>query len=186
MSAKQTYQLKITLEGAKPPIWRRILVPSNISLGELHQIVQASMGWFDCHLHQFTFNNTNYGIPDDDMGIMGMQIQDENKYRLDQLLKSEKQWMRYEYDFGDGWLHRIDLEKITPYEKDQPLPYCTKGKRACPPEDCGGIWGYQELIEILKNPKHEQHEEMIEWVGENLDPEAFDTESVNAILAEMR
>jgi hypothetical protein len=183
MATKQLrsiYQIKISLIGAKPPIWRTILVPSDLRLDAFHDVIQTVMGWRDCHLHQFIENNVYYGIPDDKFG---MEIEDEAKFKLFHLLKKEKDTIKYEYDFGDSWEHKILLEKILPYDGKTVLPVCIKGKRACPPEDCGGIWGYEELLETISNPKHPDHEDMLEWLGGEFDPEEFDLEQINGDLA---
>jgi len=182
-SLRNTYQLKVTLYGAKPPIWRRILVPSDIQLGKLHIVLQVVMGWTNSHLHQFISGRTFYGIQDDEFSSE-MEVEDENKYKLNQLLQSEKEAIKYEYDFGDGWEHKILLEKISPYENDKQLPRCIEGKRACPPEDCGGIWGYQELLDTLKDPEHPEYEDMLEWLGGEFDSEAFRVDETNEMLAE--
>ncbi len=179
------YQLKITLNGSKPPIWRRILVQPDITLGQLHEVLQIVMGWTDSHLHQFVFGPEIFGVPDDEEGgLFGFQVKDENKHRLSEFLRREKDFLSYEYDFGDGWEHKILLEKILPFDGSVKLPKCIKGKKACPPEDCGGIWGYQELIEILGDVSHPEHQAMIEWLGGNIDPEFFDLGEVNDVLAE--
>ena len=181
---RSIYQLKVTLNGSKPPIWRRLLVPGNINLGSFHIVLQIVMGWTNSHLHQFILGRTMYGIPDDEFGAdFGLEIEDENKYKLSQLLKKEKDSLKYEYDFGDGWEHKIILEKILPYESSLKLPSCIKGKRACPPEDCGGIWGYQDLIEVINDTSHPEHEEMLEWLGGDFDPEYFDVNEINEILS---
>ncbi|MGR8999574.1 MAG: plasmid pRiA4b ORF-3 family protein [Gammaproteobacteria bacterium] len=184
MTAKQLrsiYQIKISLMGAKPPIWRTVLVPGNIGLDAFHDVIQLAMGWTDSHLHQFIANNVFYGIPDDDFD---MEIEDESKYKLSQLLKKEKDSIKYEYDFGDSWEHKILLEKILPFDSKTPLPVCIKGKRACPPEDCGGIWGYEELLQTISDPNHPEHADMLEWLGGEFDPEEFDLEDINEDLAE--
>jgi Plasmid pRiA4b ORF-3-like protein len=183
MTTKQLrsiYQIKISLIGAKPPIWRTILVPSDLRLDAFHDVIQIVMGWRNCHLHQFIQNNVFYGIPDDEFG---MEIEDEAKFKLFHLLKKEKDTIKYEYDFGDSWEHKILLEKILPDDGKTVLPVCIKGKRACPPEDCGGIWGYEELLETISNPKHPDHEDMLEWLGGEFDPEEFDLEEINGNLA---
>ena len=184
MTTKQLrsiYQIKISLIGAKPPIWRTVLVPSNIDLETFHDVIQLAMGWTDSHLHQFIANKVFYGIPDDDFEL---EMEDESKYKLSQLLTKEKDTLIYEYDFGDSWEHKILLEKILPYDSKTVLPVCIKGKRACPPEDCGGIWGYEELLETISDPKHPDHEDMLEWLGGEFDPEEFDLEEINEDLAE--
>lgn len=188
MSAKNLrsiYQLKVTLNGSKPPIWRRILVPSNIDLGGFHRILQTVLGWRNSHLHQFISGRTMYGaLVDEFGGGLEMECEDEKEYQLSQLLKKEKDSLVYEYDFGDSWEHKIVLEKILPYDSAVKVPTCIKGKRACPPEDCGGIWGYQSFLEAIQNPSHPEHEEMLEWVGGEFDPELFDIEETNNALVD--
>ena len=139
------------------------------------------MGWTDSHLHQFIANQVFYGTPDDDFEL---EMEDETQYKLSQLLTKEKESLVYEYDFGDSWEHKILLEKILPYDSKIVLPVCLKGKRACPPEDCGGIWGYEELLQTISNPKHPDHDEMLEWLGGKFDPEEFDLEEINEDLEE--
>ena len=167
------YQLKVQLEGAtKPPIWRQLHVPQDISLYLLHCCIQGAMGWCNSHLHQFIINGEYYGIslPDDDM-----DMEDERPIKLDTVLKNEKAHIMYEYDFGDGWIHRITLEKKLPTDAKQIYPLLIQGKGACPPEDCGGVWGYEDLKEKMSNPDHEEYEEMLEWLGvEEFDPNEFD------------
>jgi hypothetical protein len=184
MTTKQLrsiYQIKISLIGAKPPIWRTVLVASDLGLGAFHDVIQVAMGWTDSHLHQFFDNKKSYGIPDDDFEL---EMEDESEYKLFQLLKKEKDTLTYEYDFGDSWEHKILLEKILPNDSGIFLPVCIKGKRACPPEDCGGIWGYEELLEIISDPKHPEHKSMLEWLGGEFDPDEFDLEQINGDLAE--
>jgi Plasmid pRiA4b ORF-3-like protein len=113
-----------------------------------------------------------------------MEIEDEDDFQLSDLLKKEKDSILYEYDFGDSWEHKIVLEKILPVDADVEIPCCIKGRRACPPEDCGGVWGYQNLIEAIEDPSNPDHDEMLEWVGEAFDPEAFSIEETNHYLAE--
>ena len=184
MTTKHTdtiYQIKISLIGAKPPIWRTFLVPDDIALAAFHEVIQVTMGWTNSHLHQFIANQVFYGIPDDDFEL---EMEDETQYKLSQLLTKEKESLVYEYDFGDSWEHKILLEKILPYDPKIALPVCLKGKRACPPEDCGGIWGYEELLQTISNPKHPGHDEMLEWLGGEFDSEEFDLEEINENLEE--
>ncbi len=141
------------------------------------------MGWEDSHLHQFDTGQTFYAPPyDDDMGV---ECEDESKYKLSQLLKKEKDKLVYEYDFGDSWRHKIELEKILPYDAKYQIPMCIKGKLACPPEDCGGVWGYADLLGTLEDPDNPDREELLEWLGEGFDPEYFNMDEINAELAEM-
>jgi len=177
------YQIKVTLDDSKPPIWRRILVRSDITLEELHGILQAVMGWADYHLHQFIVGRTYYGVPHPDYGF---EMGDESQVKLNQIVTGEKFKFRYEYDFGDSWLHNLLIEKVLPPEPGQPYPVCIKGKRACPPEDVGGIWGYGGFLEAIQNPNHLEHEDYLEWVGGEFDPEAFDLDEVNEVLRTLR
>ncbi len=178
----QIYQIRVTLEDSKPPIWRRILVPGDVTLGRLHDILQVVMGWTDSHLHQFIVEDTYYGEPDPDYGF---EMRDERRVRLSQIGPAEAKF-RYEYDFGDSWLHMLVVEKILPPEPGQQYPVCVKGKRVCPPEDVGGIWGYAGFLEAIHDPNHPEHEDYMEWIGGEFDPEAFDLEEINEALRGMR
>ncbi len=180
----QVYQFKITLKGIKPPIWRRIQVLETYTFWDFHVAIQDAMGWSDYHLHEFKILNPSTGlkvnvgipIPDDAFYREVLQVW---KQKIADYFSMENRTADYVYDFGDTWEHRIQLEKILPREKSVDYPICIKGKRACPPEDCGGIWGYAELLEIIKNPNHEEYEEMLEWLGGEFDPEHFDVEEVS-------
>ena len=178
-SESPIYQIKITLNESKPPIWRRLLVPGDITLYRLHRIIQDAMGWWDSHLHQFIVNEVYYGEPSDDDWY---EVKSERRAKLNQIAPSEKDKFTYEYDFGDDWLHTVLVEKILPPDPSQKLPVCIKGKRACPPEDVGGVWGYEGFLEAIKDPKHEEHESYLEWVGGDFDPEKFDLDAINARL----
>lgn len=179
---RKIYQLKVSLKDAKPPIWRRFLIESSVALPRLHVALQIIMGWTDTHLHQFVAGNRCFGVPDPEWDLSEMR--DEKKGRLNQLLKKEKNSISYEYDFGDGWEHKITLEKIMPFDDDAVLPLCIKAKGACPPEDVGGIWGYYDFLEALDDPEHPKHEEFKEWVGGDFDPDAYDIDEINELLME--
>ena len=179
MAKNDIYQLKVTLKYSKPPIWRRIEVPGNTRLDKLHDILQTTMGWWNAHLHQFIVGGTYYGEPHPDYGF---DMRDERKVKLNQIAPGEKSKFVYEYDFGDSWEHVILVEKVLPPEKGVHYPRCIKGKRACPPEDVGGVWGYDDFVEAVKDPNHPEHEDMLEWWGDDFDPEAFDLEEVNEAL----
>jgi hypothetical protein len=172
------FQLKIALKDARPPIWRRILVAGDIDLGTLHQVIQETMGWEDYHLHEFTIGHMRYGEPSEDDWE---PVEDERRIRLDQLIREGDKFI-YTYDFGDDWTHLITVEKILVADPKARYPVCIKGKRACPPEDCGGIWGYAEMLSALENPEHEEHTEIMEWLGGGFDPESFDPDEVNQRL----
>lgn len=176
---KRIYQLKVTLKDSKPPIWRRIQVTDDITLHYLHQILQVVMGWEDYHLHQFIISGTYYGKVDPDYGA---DMCSENDVKLNQVVKNEKFKFNYEYDFGDAWQHQILVEKILPLQKDTHYPLCLVGKCACPPEDCGGIWGYAELLEVMQDPDHPEYEERLEWLGGSFEPEVFNLDEVNQVL----
>lgn len=182
MVTLSVYQLKVTLKNTRPPIWRRVLVPGNVSLEKLHDILQVVMGWEDYHLHQFIVGDTYYGTRDPDAGIWGMEARSERAARLSQVAPAEKSKFTYEYDFGDSWYHDILVEKITPPEKGVSYPVCIKGKGACPPEDVGGIWGYYAFLEAIKDPSNPEHGDMLEWAGGSFDPEEFDLEGINQAL----
>lgn len=182
-SLRSIYQLKVTLKGMRPPIWRRILVASTTKLDDIHLILQIVMGWTNSHLHEFIQGRDRYGEPDEDFPS---GAQDETRYRLDQILKQEKEKLIYLYDFGDGWEHEVVLEKILPFETSATLPLCLKGRRACPPEDIGGIGGYMMFLDAISDPAHAEHEVMLEWIAEDIegsfDPETFDLAEVNQLL----
>ena len=178
---KTIYQLKITLKDIKPPIWRRVQVEGSTKLSELHLMIQSAMGWYNCHLHQFSVEGMDYGEPHPDYGF---DMQDEKKVKLSSVIKSEKEKFFYIYDFGDSWEHSILVEKILPLDPKVSYPLCIKAKRACPPEDCGGAWGYIEFLEAIKNPTHPEHESFLEWVEGSFDSEFCDLQEINQRLAE--
>lgn len=181
------YQVQIALKGFKPKIWRRLLIPSDLLLSDFHKIIQTTMGWTNDHLHQFIKNRIYYSVRfhDDFMWDETYNIDyKKKKIRVKDLLMVEKEKIIYEYDFGDGWEHEIILEKILPVDEKIKYPICLTGKMSCPPEDCGGVWGYADMLEILKQPDHEEYESYMEWLGEEFDPEFFDKDTVNELLAE--
>jgi len=179
----QIYQIKITLKDSKPAIWRRVLVPATIALDILHDVIQCAMGWEDGHLHQFIKDRQFYSPPDPD-GCL--DVNDSRKTKLSDLMVKIKGKIEYEYDFGDSWRHEIVLEKILPFDENTKYPVCIEGKMNCPPEDCGGVWGYADLLQILKNPEDEQYEDMLDWLGGEFDPEEFDIEETNKYLANIK
>jgi Plasmid pRiA4b ORF-3-like protein len=176
--SSQLFQFKITLLEITPPIWRQIQVP-DCTLGELHKVIQAAMGWENCHLHRFIIDGVRYGVPEPDL-----KLKNEDKVLLSQIvLKSGKGFrFRYEYDFGDGWMHDVVFEGNSPNEVGQNFPVCLDGSRACPPEDCGGPYGYPEFLEAIVDPKHERHAELLQWVGGKFDPEQFDAKTATVAM----
>ncbi len=171
------HQLKITLEGTKPPVWRQLRVPSGVNLRRLHGIFQLAMGWTDSHLYEFDALGGRFGEPDPDFGFE--EVRPAQRTRLDQIAPHAGAEFFYIYDFGDDWRHQVVVERVVAAEEDAQYPLCLSGERACPPEDCGGVWGYRELLKILKRPNHPEHAKWLEWVGGHFDPEAFDLADVN-------
>ena len=183
------HQLKIELIGAEPSVWRRLLVRGDMNLGLLHAVIQVAMGWTNSHLHQFTIGNVRYSDSKsgNDMGLGGTPDRNEGKTALIEAVPQEKAEFVYEYDFGDSWEHLITVEKIhDPDVASKAFAKCLDGSRACPPDDCGGAGGYADLLEVIKNPKHEDHESMMEWLGGRFDPEAFDIKKANAYLRKLK
>jgi len=162
-------------------------VPATFSLAELHDVIQAAMGWQDCHLHQFLVGRIYYSGLAPDGSDVGWddEMEDERKVTLGDLVSRKGQKFMYEYDMGDGWEHSILVEKQLEAEEGVRYPVCVTGKRACPPEDCGGVWGYEALLESLADAEHPDHEDMVEWAGQ-IDPEAFDLDVVNERLEWLR
>jgi len=177
------FKFKITLKGIRPPIWRSILVPENYTFWDLHVAIQDSMGWLDSHLHMFEIINPrnaaleNIGIPTEDLDDL-LKILPGWARNISTYFSSKNPSATYLYDFGDDWAHDVRLEKVLPCEKGVKYPVCVAGKRACPPEDCGGIRGYQNFLESVMNPFHEEHKETLEWVGGKFDAEAFELNEV--------
>ena len=168
------YQFKITLLDIKPAIWRRIQVP-DCTLADLHEYIQAAFGWWNYHMHQFDIDGERYGpLAPDDMDF-GLEMRDETEVLLSKLIPKsgrKPRWI-YEYDFGDGWRHEVLFEGFPPSDFKAKYPQCIEGARACPPEDCGGPWGYADYLAAIADPRHERHEELLEWRGP-FDPDAFD------------
>ncbi|MCM3737275.1 plasmid pRiA4b ORF-3 family protein [Bacillus cytotoxicus] len=176
------YQFKITLKGIRPPIWRRFLIDNQVTFEDLHIIIQIVMGWENYHLYNFDTKDARVEIVDDSFEIFpsSKEVYDAEETQIGELLTEEKQKCLYTYDFGDDWEHELVLEKVLSIDEEIMVPTCLKGKRACPPEDCGGIYGYSEIQASLKG-EGELDEEMKDWLGE-FDPEEFDLELINGIL----
>ena len=170
--------LKVTLRGIRPPIWRRLLMPGRMTLEDLHLAIQAAMGWEDAHLHVFDIDGRSYGDPHSVDDVVA-----EKRLTLSALVKSGATRFAYSYDFGDDWEHSVVIERSLPPEDGRAYPACIAGKRNCPPEDCGGPWGYQHMLEALADPAHPDHDEQSEWVEEDFDPEDFSVIGANAGVA---
>ena len=182
------YQIKITLKDSKPPIWRRLLISSETTLPKLHAIIQEAMGWTNSHLHAFDIHGVLYSAPSpyDSGHLAELNMKSTNGVKLNQLITLEGKKFRYDYDFGDDWRHDILIEKILPANPNQKLPVCIAGKRACPPEDVGGVWGYDGFLEAINDPKHPEHEDYLEWIDGSFDPAAFDLDEVNRRLKSVK
>jgi len=179
---KDWYQIKIALRDVKPPIWRRIVVP-DCTLATLDEYVQNAMGWSGGHLACFEIDGVSYSAPHPFTGELLEDTEDGRNYAIGQLVQQGTKKLNYCYDFGDSWEHVVAIEKIVPPDKAPGRPTCTDGARACPPEDCGGVWGYEELLEALKNPKSPDREERLEWLGGEWDPDAFSAAEVTESLS---
>ncbi len=181
---KNVFQFKVTLKGTKPVIWRRFWVMEDITFIKLHDVLQIVMGWQDSHLHVFSFGRIQIGdITDDEFAEIVNY--DERSLRLNEIFTQEKQSAEYEYDFGDSWRHKLTLEKILPWEAGITTPICLTGKSACPLEDVGGTYGYEEFLKVINDPEHEDHEWFMSWGGGDFDPGKFDLDAVNEKLADM-
>jgi hypothetical protein len=194
-----TYRLRIDLKGAKPPCWRRLEVASDLMLDELHEVMQAAFAWADAHMHQFAAGGSSFYDPDSEQYLTEDDIEDgeegiaERDVRLDELLEDLGDRLFYMYDFGDGWEHVISLEAVLPRKPEAPRAVCTKGRRPSPPEDCGGIDGY-ELLAAANDRKNARHREALDKLrdafGPSFDPSEFrpipfDRESINGALREL-
>jgi hypothetical protein len=177
----RVYQLKVTLQEIQPPIWRYFQVLGECTLYDVHCVLQVVMGWQECHLHEFIIGedrySTLYGEMDHTEGVVEDQL-----VTLGEVAQREGMKFTYIYDFGDDWRHEILVQKTLEADPKRTYPVCLGGERACPPEDCGGPWGYEELLEGIRDPQHEEHERMLEWVGDSFDPEAFDLKAINRNL----
>lgn len=180
---KHVYQFRIQLKEIKPPIWRRIQVPEVYTFWDLHVAIQDAMGWVDYHLHEFTIKNPSMGkkvqlgIPfeddwDDEPFLPGWE------HKIAAYFTMENATARYLYDFGDGWVHTVRLEGIEPRDTDIVYPICVGGKRACPPEDCGGVHGYEDLLAIINDRDHEEHQSTMEWLNGGFGPDKFSPKQV--------
>lgn len=176
-AARTAHQLKVTITGIRPPVWRRLLVPSRSTLADLHRTIQEAFGWMDCHLHQFTIGGVRYGI--DDGEGWGDPPRDERKAKLAKVAPAGSRF-EYVYDFGDDWTHKVEVEDIVPVEPAADYPRYLAGRRAAPPEDVGGTYGYEQFLEAIADPGHKDHDDQLAWVGGSFDPNGFDLGAVNA------
>ena len=180
---KTVHQLKIALREVKPPVWRRIVVRSETWLSDMPWILEQAVGWDSYHLHAFDIDGVRYGVPDPDWDL---DFLDEYQFRLGEVLPTVGSKMRYDYDFGDGWEHDVLVEAISLPQRGVKYPVCIDGKRTCPPEDCGGPWGYANVLEALRDPGHAEHEELTAWAPPGFSPARFDLETTNEAMRSTR
>ncbi|MCK6580506.1 MAG: plasmid pRiA4b ORF-3 family protein [Anaerolineae bacterium] len=187
------FQIKITLRDSQPPIWRRVLVSSETKLSQLHDIIQTAMGWKNSHLHKFTIGVVTFSAYYEPGNLEELVAVDERYVKLLQLVAPFRPFhgdfhfaFEYEYDFGDGWMHDVVFEDVLDPDPTRKVPLCVGGERACPPEDVGGIYGYETFVEAIKNPDHPEHETYTEWMGREFDPTVFDVNAVNEALRGLR
>lgn len=179
----QAFVLRIELGYVQPTIHRTIVVPSRITLPKLHITIQQAMGWLGGHLHEFIINHVHYGVPDPDYPETDLQSQ--NRVRLDKALGSSGQF-EYLYDYGDYWLHQIQVLEVMPFEGPLDSPWCLDGANACPPEDVGGEPGYMDFLQAMADSDHPDHSDLKQWYGDPFDPAAFDLQEVNERLMQIR
>ncbi|MHC4234133.1 MAG: plasmid pRiA4b ORF-3 family protein [Planctomycetota bacterium] len=179
--AAPVYELRVVLSWIEPPIWRRIQVTADTTLAGLHHTLQIVMGWQDSHLHRFRVGDDYYG----DATFEELELIPEDRTRLDEVAPGPGARLLYEYDFGDSWEHEIEVERVLDSEPGVRYPRCIEGARSAPPEDCGGVPGYEDLLAAIADPRHPEREELLEWVGGDFDPEAFDIDAVNRGLGHL-
>jgi hypothetical protein len=188
-SASPAYHLKVVLNGVQPQVWRLLQVPGSANLGRLHAVIQVAFGWTNSHLHRFRKGERIYSDPafeldefEDDPVVL-----DENKVALMEVARGERDGLVYDYDFGDSWEHRVAVVRVLPPDAvAAKVARCLDGARACPPEDCGGVWGYEDLLKVIRDPRHKEHKAMREWLGGPFDPEAFDLNKANRFLRKLK
>lgn len=176
----RTYQLKIQLDASKPEVWRRVLVSDETTLFELHHVIQIAMGWTNSHLYEFDVHSQKYGTRyDGNEEFYGDNFTDAFEVSIGDLGLKAKSKFTYLYDFGDSWRHTIAVEKVCAPESKVKLPLCLDGEQHCPPEDCGGIYGYYDMLETIQTENHPERDEYLEWLGEDFDPTIFNKTDVN-------
>ncbi len=179
------FVLRVDLANIKPAVWRRLEVPADIPLARLHHVIQMAFNWDDSHLHDFEIDGRRYGQRMPGPFDMEADELDERKFRLAEVAGAGSRFT-YAYDFGDDWIHVITVEKVLAPTPGVRYPRCTAGKNAAPPEDCGGPWGYTELVQALGDPSHPERDDLLEWLDEDFDPTEFDREELNAGLGMLK
>ena len=177
----EVYAIKVTLLGTSPPVWRRILLPRDIRLRDLHRTLQTVMGWTNSHLHQFVCKRQRFSDP---RSRVVSKVPDEKRTRLGDLIETVGARLLYEYDFGDGWQHELLLEEVLLGDESF-QQMCVAGQRCCPPEDCGGPQGFAELLTAVQDASHPSHDDLCEWLG-GFNPESFSADEINRRLRRRR
>lgn len=180
--------LRIELEEVEPPVWRSLIIPKSASLGWLHAVIQVAMGWTNSHLHQFRLGDQTFSDPRFNLNEFegDPPVTDEKTVTVGQFLTGQIPALVYEYDFGDSWSHLLTFRPLN--EGEYPIEnraVCLEGRRACPPEDCGGSPGYEDFLEAIGDKRHPEHDAMKRWIGRPYDPEAFEVDKVNRCLAKL-
>ena len=184
---KVIYQLRVALDEIEPPIWRRLWVADTLTLAKLDRVIQTAMGWTNSHLHEFTINGLRYGMPDDEWASEGDETMlDDRRHTIGGLLGTEVLRFAYLYDFGDHWQHTVAVEQLMLPNEMNTRAMCLDGRNACPPEDVGGVGGYMEFLEAIRDPTHDEHVAMWVWGGGPFDSLGFDRNAANAALRKLR
>jgi hypothetical protein len=186
IAPKRVYQLLIELDEVEPRVWRRLWVPDTLTMAKLDRVIQAAMGWTNSHLHEFEVDGKRYGIPDEE-GVHDTPTLDDRRHKVGAVLGDAVSRLRYTYDFGDNWRHTVTVEdRLLPDESFNTWPLCIAGQNACPPEDVGGVGGYNDFLEAISDPSHDEHAAMWQWSGGPFDPAGFDVNATNAALRRLR
>jgi hypothetical protein len=183
--ASDIVTLTIALDEVEPRIWRRVEIPASYRLDELHRALNATMGWLDYHLHEFRIGDFRYGAPDVDMSAMGDRTLPEENIVIGDLARAGTKRFGYWYDFGDDWWHTVDIQSLGPAQRGVFYPRCVDGAGACPPEDCGGLFGFENFKEALADPSHPDHDDLRDWYGGGFDPAEFSVEKTSKLLRQM-
>ena len=182
---QRIYQLLVALDEIQPTIWRRLWVADTLTLAKLDRVIQAAMGWTNSHLHEFKIAGRRYGIPDDEWPDDNPPS-DDRRSHIGAVLDDSVSEFTYLYDFGDHWQHTVKVEKLLKPNEINRSPTCLAGQNACPPEDVGGIRGYMEFLEAVRDPTHDEHIAMWCWSGGPFDPAGFDVNGTNAAIRKLR
>jgi hypothetical protein len=183
---KSVYQLKVGLLETRPLVWRRFLIPSEVTLHRLHLVLQVVMGWKNYHAYRFQTGTSEYAALDPDNELHELNFKNSKQQKLGKLVSKPGSLFLYEYDFGDSWNHEMLLEAILTPEPGRHYPICLAGERACPPEDCSGSHGYAHMLKVISDPKHEEYKNYLTWLGGHFNPDQFSIDAINRRLSTMK